>query len=118
MWLQSITYRGRIVACATPTRVFLGDDLQRRLPGDPELMFVLLMCCYARDVMGGQLPGRYSDETARVYARAALIPEELLERPLTDPRRTARALGVPTNELLQASNAYQAVPRDETECGW
>jgi hypothetical protein len=118
MWLQPITYRGRVVACATPTRVFLGDDLRRRLPGDPELTFVLLMCSYARDVMGGELPGRYSDETARVYARAALIPEELLERPLVDPERTARALGVPVDELLQARKAYHAVSSDETGCGW
>lgn len=76
------------------------------------------MCCYARDVMCGELVGRYSDETARVYARAALIPEELLERHLADPRRTAHALGVPVDELLQASDAYQAVPSDETGCGW
>ena len=118
MWLQPITYRGRVVACATPTRVFLADNLRCRPPGDAELTFVLLMCCYARDVMGGQLPGRYSDESARVYARGALIPEELLERPLVDPRRTAHALGVPVDELLQACDAHQGLPSDETGSGW
>jgi hypothetical protein len=100
MWLQPISYRGRIAACASATRVFLAEELRRRPVGDPELTFVLFMCCYARDLMTGELAGRYSDEDARAYARAALIPEELLERPLADPRRTARAY-VPLDELLQ-----------------
>ena len=109
MWLQPITYRGRVVACATATRVFLASALRRRPAGDPELTFVPFMCCYARDVMTGELAGRYSDENARAYARAALIPEELLERSLADPRRTAWALGVPVDELLQARSAREAM---------
>jgi hypothetical protein len=118
MWLQPIAYRGRVVACASATRVFLADELRRRPDGDPELRFVLFMCCYARDVMTGALPGRYSDGNARAYARAALIPEELLERPLVHPRRTARVLGVPIDEFFQASDAHQAVPGDKTGCRW
>jgi hypothetical protein len=109
MWLQPITYRGTVGACATATRVFLSDELRRRPAGDPELTFVLLMCCYARDVMTGELAGRYSDANARAYARAALIPEELLERPLVDPGRTAGALGVPVDELLYAHRARAAI---------
>jgi hypothetical protein len=109
MWLQPITYRGRVAACATTTRVFVADELRRRPAGDPELTFVLFMCCYARDVMSGELAGCYSDEKARAYARAALIPEELLERPLADAARTARALHVPLDELLQARNARDSV---------
>jgi hypothetical protein len=111
MWLQPITYRGRVVACATATCVFLADELRRRPAGDPEVTFVLFMCCYARDVMTGELAGRYSDVNARAYARAALIPEELLERPLADPGRTARALGVPVDELLQARSAHEAMAK-------
>jgi hypothetical protein len=111
MWLQPITYRGRLVACATGTRLFLADDLRRRPTGDPELTFVLFMCCYARDVMTGELPGRYADEKARAYARAALIPEELLERPLGNPGRTARALAVPLDELLHARTAREAMAK-------
>jgi hypothetical protein len=111
MWLQPITYRGRLVACATATRVFLAEELERRPIGDPELTFVLLMSCYARDVLTGQLPGPYHAQDARRYARAALIPEELLERPLLDARRTADAVGVPVDELLQAGRTarYEAV---------
>jgi len=103
MRLQPITYRGRLVACATATHVFLAEDLERRLAGDLELTFVAFMCFYAHDGLTGALPHeRYSDERARTYARAALVPDEILERRLPDPRRTARALGVPVNELLQA----------------
>lgn len=109
MWLQPITYRGRVAACATSTRIFLSDELQRRPARDPELTFVLLMCCYARDVMSGELPGRYRDDHARAYARAALIPEELLERSLADPAQTARALAVPLDELLSARTASAAM---------
>jgi hypothetical protein len=107
MWLLPITYRGRLVACATASRFFLSDELERRPPGNPELRFVLFMCCYARDVLTGQLSGPYRDVDAGIYARAALIPEELLERPLPDPRRTADALGVPVAELLQARDDHR-----------
>lgn len=91
--------------------MFLADELRGRPAGDPDLTFVLFMCCYARDVMTGELPGRYSDDNARAYARAALIPDELLERPLADPTRTARALTVPVDELLHARSARQAVAK-------
>ena len=89
--------------------MFLADDLRRRPSGDPDLTFVLSMCFYARDVMTGELPGPYSDDSARAYARAALIPDELLERPLADPTRTARALKVPVDELLHARGARQTM---------
>jgi hypothetical protein len=102
MWLQPITYRGRLVACATASRVFLVDELERRPASDPELTFVLFMCAYARDVITGELPGPYSDENARIYARAALIPGELIERTLGDITRMAGALRVPVDELRQA----------------
>ena len=53
-----------------------------------------------RNVLTGRLPGPYSEEHARRYAQAVLIPDELLERPSVDAERTARALGVPVEELL------------------
>lgn len=99
MWLQPITYRGRVVACVTASRVFLVHELEGRPADDPELRFVLFICANARDVIVGEVPGPYSDEQARVYARAALIPDELIDRSLGDVRRTARALRVPVDEL-------------------
>lgn len=101
-FVQPIVYRGRLVACATRDRLFLSEALERRPAADPELRFVLLMCCYARDVLNGKLPGRYSTQKARRYARAALIPAELLERDLGDLRRAASGLGVPLAELRAA----------------
>ncbi len=102
MTLQPVTYGGRLVACATARRFFLCDELARRPAGDPERTFVIFMCAYAGDVLRGDLRGPYTDDRARMYARAALIPEELLERPCLDLARTAAALGVPTQELVPA----------------
>jgi hypothetical protein len=81
--------------------------LESRPVGDPERTFVMFMCAYAGDVLRGELPGPYSDDQARRYARAALIPEELLEPGRQTPRRerlaaTAEALGVPAAELEYA----------------
>jgi hypothetical protein len=60
------------------------------------------MCAYAGDVLSGTLLGPYSDEDARRYARACLIPAELLERSGLDAERAARALNVPPLELRAA----------------
>lgn len=110
MRLQTITYRGRTVAAASPRRFFLCDELVARPPGDPETVFVCFMCCYAREVLIGRFPGAYSEPDARQFAPVALIPEELLERPLIDARRTAAALGVPVWELLDARRQVAGRP--------
>jgi hypothetical protein len=88
--IQPIVYRGRLVACVTGARVFLSERLDRSRPGDRELRFVLLMCCYARDVLSGELPGPYDSGRARCYAQAALIPGELLDRESLNVARAAR----------------------------
>jgi len=103
--IQAIIYRGRLVACATRDRIFLAACFDHSLPGDSELRFVCLMGCYARDVLSGALPGPYSDQRARRYAQAALIPAELLERDLLDVRHTAGELGVPIDEFLAAQRS-------------
>ena len=107
-WLQPITYWGRLVACVTAARLFVVDQLERRPSADPELRFVLFMCAYARDVITGELTGPCSDEHARAYARAALIPNELIERPLDDVVHAARALGVPVDELTRARDDHRS----------
>jgi hypothetical protein len=60
------------------------------------------MCAYAADVATGELPGPYIDADARRFARACLIPTELLERPRLDIDRVAAALRVPRDELEAA----------------
>jgi hypothetical protein len=107
MRLQTITYRGRPVACATATRFFLADDLDRLPAGDPVLTFVIYMCAYARDVLTGELTGPYTDRNARQFARAALVPEELADpdriaHTHRNLQRTALALKLPAAELAAA----------------
>ena len=50
----------------------------------------------------GILAGAYNERDARRYARACLIPDELLERPTLNLHHAARALGVPVDELQAA----------------
>jgi hypothetical protein len=59
------------------------------------------MCAYAMDVLSGVLDGPYNEDEARHYARAALIPGELAERPDLNVEQAASALGVPEDELRQ-----------------
>jgi hypothetical protein len=110
MTLQPICYRGRTVAAATRTRFFLAEVLDERPADDPERTFVIFMCAYAGgDVLAGVLPGPYSDEDARRYARASLVPAELLDRAELDVERAARALQLPACEL-RAARAVHAPP--------
>ena len=99
MKIQPITYDGRTVAAATRERFFLAQALDERDAHDPERTFVIFMCAYAGDVLSGILPGPYSDEDARRYARACLVPAELLERAELDIARAALALRLPRHEL-------------------
>ena len=109
--VQPITYCGRIVAACTGECFLLADDLVHRAPGDPELVFVVAMCSYANDIARGLLPGPFNDADARRYARACLIPEELLERSDLDVDRAAAGLGVPADELRAARVEHQAWAR-------
>jgi hypothetical protein len=106
MDVQPITYCGRIVAACTRECFLLADDLAYRPAGDPELVFVVMMCSYATDIARGVLPGPFDDADARRYARAALIPEELLERPELNVEHTAAALSVPARELRAARDEH------------
>lgn len=99
MTLQPIVYHGRTLAAATPQRFFLADELNGRPHDDPERRFVIYMCDYAGCVLRGTLPGPYRDIDARRYARACLIPAELLERPTLGVERAAAALAVPVVEI-------------------
>jgi len=109
MSLQTITYQGQTVAAAARERFILSDELAARRPDDPERTFILFMCLYARDVALGVLPGPYCDEDARRFARACLIPAELLERPALNIARAAAALGVPAAELQAAQAEHRVV---------
>jgi len=111
MNLQPITYRGRLVAAATPTRFFLADELLERPPGDPETVFVCYMCAYARETLTGAIDRDYCERDARRFAQAALIPEELLEREHINTAHAAATLAIPADELADALVAAK-VSRD------
>ncbi len=69
-------------------------------PGDPELVFVVAMCAYATNIVRGLLPGPFDAADACRFARAVLIPEELLEREELDVDRAAAA-GEPVRHDVQ-----------------
>jgi hypothetical protein len=111
MFVQPISYRGRTLAAVTRERFFLADELERRPPEDPLVNFVIGMCVYAHQIANQRLPGPYTDTDARAYARACLIPAELLERPDLPLARAAAALKLPLEEL-QAAVADRGQPAD------
>jgi hypothetical protein len=117
MDVQPITYRGRIVAACTAECFLLADELAYRAPGDPELVFVVAMCSYANDMPEACSPAPFNDTDARRYARAFLIPGELLERSELDVDRTAVALGVPAEELRAARAEHEWLARRPTRRG-
>ena len=58
------------------------------------------MCFFAGDVLNGRCAPPYDEQSARAYARAFLVPEELLEHPHDfDVAATAHWLGMPVQEL-------------------
>jgi len=64
------------------------------------------MAFYARDILTGDLPGRYTDRAAQHFAIACLIPTELLEREDLDIDRAASAFRVPTQALQHTHEAW------------
>ena len=100
--IQTIRYRGRIAATVTPTRFFPPIGCCGYRPAIPTLTFVVFMCFYAADVLNGELRGPYRDCDARLFARLALIPGELVERPVLNVEHVAAALGIPARALHAA----------------
>jgi hypothetical protein len=111
MLLRPITYGGRLVAVCTRSRFYLAEELELRPAIDPERTFVVFMCAYACAVLRGELPGPFCHDAARYFARAALIPDEVLERDDLDIARAAAALRVPAAELRAARAGHLSKPR-------
>jgi hypothetical protein len=79
------------------------------------------MCLHAGDVLNHHAAGPYRESDARAYARAVLIPAELLDpgpRMLVDVPATAHWLGVPASELeLEMTGADGGGrPRRRSQC--
>jgi hypothetical protein len=71
--LVPIEYRGNLVALVSSRRVHIvAPGLLTRPPGDPELRFVAYMCLCCAEVLGGRLPGPYTDALGEEWARHAV----------------------------------------------
>jgi hypothetical protein len=103
---QWVIYRDQLVAYVPPDGFQLVAELRARPESDPYRQFAHYMAKYALACLRGQLSWAYSDEDARMFARRQLVPRELQERPLSNPARTALAIGVPIHELLDTSTWF------------
>src|SRR5687768_7137723 len=72
---------------------------------DPECRFITFVCAYAGAILSGVLLGPCSDEDVRRYARACLVPAELLERADRASSAPLRVLRLPADELGSAARA-------------
>ena len=71
-----------------------------------------LMALYARDVLTGELPGPYSDERARSFARLALVePSAYRAHRRRGDRELAAALGLPVAEIPHVRREQRALAR-------
>lgn len=104
---QLILYAGRLAAVAAADRWWLAPDLERRPVDDPERRMVTLMVACAHDVAEGRLPGPYTDELARAYARHALLPPRALRGTRCDAELAER-LAVPIGEVRTARHELVA----------
>lgn len=103
---QWVIYGDQLVAYVTPDGFQLVAEFRARPNSDPYRQFAHYMAKYALACLRGQLSWAYSDEDARMFARHQLVPRELQERPLSNPARTALEIGVPIQELLDASTWF------------
>ena len=77
----------------------------------------LLMCHYARLVLEDELPGPYTDDDARRFARLTLLADhdDLSPQPDENDAATAARLGLPAAELGPARHdptSTQSTPAD------
>ena len=96
----TLTYNKRTAALASRERFWLAAHIAALPDGDPTKRLVTLMALYARDVLTGELPGPYSDERARSFARLALVDPAAYRahRRCRDPELAA-LLGLPVAEI-------------------
>lgn len=96
----TISYQRRAAARAGAERFWLAAHIQALPHGHPDKRIVAFMALYARDVLSGELPGPYSDERARTFARLALIdPDTYATHHTISDEQLATALELPLDEI-------------------
>ncbi len=96
MSLLTIRYQGRFAALAGRTRVWPQPWLCDLPAGHPTRRMTLFMCHYARLVLEDELPGPYTDDDARRFARLTLLADhdDLSPQPDENDAATAARLGL------------------------
>ena len=96
----TITYADRVAASAAARRFWLSADIEALPAGDPVKRVVAFMAAFAGAVVRGELPGPYTAERARTFARLALVDVDVYEahRDLDD-RDLADVLQLPPAEI-------------------
>ncbi len=95
-----VKYNGHIVGFCTARRAHLVDDFDAEIDGERIGPFLLGMCAFAGEVLNGRCTAPYDERRARAFARAMLIPGELLEHPGDyDVHEVARWIGMSRSEL-------------------
>jgi len=117
--MQTITliYDSHTAALASRERFWLALHIPGLPDGDPTKRFVTFMALYARDVLTGELPGPYSDERARSFARLALVePGAYRPHRRRGDIELAGVLGLPVIEIPHVRREQQALaqPRPGT----
>ncbi len=105
--LTAIHYQGRPAALAGRTRVWPQPWLCDLPTGHPTRHFVFFMCHYARLITEEQLPGPYTHDQARRFARLALLSDQPITAVQPCPadesaQHIAARLGLPPDELEPA----------------
>ena len=111
----TLTYDNRTVALAGRERCWLALHIAALPSDDPTKRLVMFMALYARDVLRGELPGPYSDERARSFARLALVePSVYRAHRRRGDRELAAVLGLPVAEIPHVRREQQALTQPRT----
>ena len=110
MQTVTLTYDNRTVALARRERFWLAPHIAALPADDPTKRLVTFMALYARDVLTAELPGPYSDERARSFARLALVePSAYRAHRRRGDSELAAVLGLPVAEIPHVRREQHAL---------
>jgi hypothetical protein len=96
----TLTYDGQHVALAGRERFWLAAHIEALPDGHPTKRLISVMALFARDVLTGDLPGPYTEERARSFARLALVdPNAYHAHRRCQDTELAAVIGLPVSEI-------------------
>ena len=112
MRTTTLSYEQRTVALASREQFWLAAHIEALPDGHPTKRIVTFMALYARDVLTGELPGPYSDDRARSFARLALTePNAYHAHRRRRDSELADVLGLPVSEIPDLRREHAAITR-------